>query len=58
MAKELRMNQAQMNEFESKCIDQLPYKSGKMIIGYLSQFVKDIPEVDLVKIDKKDDKKS
>lgn len=56
MAKELRMNQAQMNQFEREFLDKkLLHGDAKGVISYLNQF---IIEVEQPKSDKKDEKKS
>jgi hypothetical protein len=39
----LIMSQAQLQEFESRCLDQLSHREAKVIISYLARFVQEAP---------------
>lgn len=39
------MNQSDLKDFESKCLDHLPHREAKRIITYLAQYIReDNPE--------------
>lgn len=39
---QLIMTQAQMKDFEAKCLDHLPHREAKRIITFLAQYVTEV----------------